>query len=90
MATIDELEIEIEKIKERNERVEMEKTWETSWTRRAVISVFTYLVIALFFLFAGVLNPFVNAIVPALAFILSTATLPFFKNLWLKFIYKGK
>jgi hypothetical protein len=46
------------------------------------------LVIALFFLFAGILNPFVNAIVPAMAFILSTASLPFLKNFWLKYIYK--
>ena len=86
--TIQDLEAEIQKIKERNKRVETEKIWETSWTRKIVISIFTYLVIALFFLFAGVLNPFVNAIVPALAFILSTASLPFFKNLWLKYIYK--
>lgn len=29
-----ELEQEIEQIKERNKRVELDKTWETSWTRR--------------------------------------------------------
>jgi len=64
------------------------KNWETSWARKIIISLFTYLVIALFFLFAGILNPFVNAIVPAMAFILSTASLPFLKNFWLKYIYK--
>ncbi len=88
MATIQELEEEINKIKERNKRVELEKVWETSWIRKILIAAFTYLVISLFFLFAGVSNPFINAIVPALAFVLSTASLPFFKNLWLKFIYK--
>lgn len=88
MATIQELEQEINKIKERNKKVEADKNWETSWARKIIISLFTYLVIALFFLFAGILNPFVNAIVPAMAFILSTASLPFLKNLWLKYIYK--
>lgn len=88
MATIADLEKEIELIKLRNKRVELEKVWETSWSRKVLVATFTYLVIAIFFLFAGVLNPFVNAIVPALAFILSTSSLPFFKNLWLKYIYK--
>lgn len=88
MATIQDLEEEINKIKERNKRVEKDKVWETSWTRRIIVSIFTYFVIAIFFLFAGISNPFVNAIVPALAFILSTASLPFFKNLWIKYIYK--
>ncbi len=88
MATIQDLEREIQKIKERNKRVETEKIWETSWTRKIIISILTYLVISLFFLFASINKPFVNSIVPALAFILSTASLSFFKNLWLKYIYK--
>ena len=88
MAKIDELEIEIEKIKERNKRVETEKAWEISWTRKILVAVFTYLVIALFFLFAGIPNPFVNSIVPAIAFILSTTSLPIFKKFWLEYIHK--
>lgn len=88
MATIQQMEEEINKIKERNRRVETEKMWETSWTRRIIISTFTYLVISLFFLFASIPNPFINAIVPALAFVLSTASVPIFKNLWLKYINK--
>jgi len=88
MATIQQLEEEISKIKERNKRVETEKTWETSWTRRIMIVILTYLVISLFFLFAGVSQPFTGAIVPALAFVLSTASVPIFKNFWLKYISK--
>lgn len=88
MTTVQELEEEINKIKERNRRVESDKAWETSWSRKILVSIFTYLVIALFFLFAGVKDPFINAIVPALAFILSTSSLFFFRNLWLKYIYK--
>ncbi len=88
MATIADLEKEIELIKQRNRRVETEKTWETSWTRKVVVSLLTYFVISTFFLFSGVSQPFTGAIVPALAFILSTASVPIFKNLWLKYINK--
>lgn len=41
--TVKKLEEEVNKIKERNRRVETEKMWETSWTRRIIISTFTYL-----------------------------------------------
>lgn len=88
MASIQDLEEEINKIKERNIRVEADKAWEMSWFRKLLIAVFTYLVIAIFFVFAGVANPFINAIVPALAFILSTASLSFLKDFWKKYIYK--
>lgn len=40
-----ELEQEIEKIKERNKRVELDKIWETSWTRRICICILTYIVV---------------------------------------------
>ena len=84
MATIEELQLEIEEIKKRNQRVEAAKAWETSWTRKIVISILTYIVIVVFFYFAGLPKPFINAIIPAFAFILSTLTVPFFKNWWLK------
>lgn len=88
MASIKELEVEINKIKERNRRVENEKEWETSWIRKILIGVLTYLVISLFFLVAELPNPFINSIVPTLAFILSTLSLSYIKNLWLKYINK--
>ena len=43
MATLKELEREIGKIKQRNKKVEADKAWETSTTRKAIISIFTYL-----------------------------------------------
>ncbi len=88
MATIADLEKEVELIKQRNRRVETEKEWETSWTRRIMVALFTYLVIALFFSFAGIAQPFINAIVPAIAFVLSTLSVPLLRNLWLKYIHK--
>jgi len=38
------LKIEIEKIKGRNRRVEADKAWETSLTRKILIAVLTYFV----------------------------------------------
>jgi hypothetical protein len=79
---------EIQSIKERNTRVEADKAWEVSWTRKGIIAVLTYLVIVLFFIAAGVTSPLVNALVPTLGFILSTLSLGVFKKIWLKEIYK--
>jgi len=75
---------EIELIKERNARVEVDKAWETSLVRKVLVAVLTYIVIVLFFFFADLPSPFVNAIVPTVGFVLSTLSVPLFKRLWLK------
>ncbi len=75
---------EIISIKERNQRVEADKAWETSKTRRFIIAIMTYLVIVFFLWSIDAPNPWLNALVPAVGFILSTLTLPFFKKWWLK------
>ncbi|MFH2028909.1 MAG: hypothetical protein ABIJ08_07240 [Nanoarchaeota archaeon] len=84
MTQLQELKKEIEKIKQRNRKVELDKAWETSLTRKIILAILTYFVIVIFFYFANLPNPFINSIVPALAFVLSTMTLPFVKNVWLK------
>jgi hypothetical protein len=84
MARLDELEKEINKLKERNKKVELDKSWETSFTRRAILIVFTYLAIGLYLNAIQINNPWLNAIVPSVGFLLSTLTLPYFKNLWIK------
>ena len=81
---IKQLEKEIEKIKERNRKVEVDKAWETSYTRRILLVTFTYLAIGFYLQAINVPSPWLNAIVPAVAFMLSTLTLPFFKKIWLK------
>jgi len=43
------IEQEILKIIERNKKVELDKKWETSFTRKILIAVLTYFVIVLFF-----------------------------------------
>jgi len=89
MPSVEELQLEIETIKKRNQRVEADKAWETSWTRKAIILILTYIVIVIFFFFARLPKPFINAIVPAVAFVLSTLTIPLFKKWWLNKYHKS-
>ncbi len=72
---IEELEERIQKIEERNQRVEQAKTWETSIIRRVAIAILPYATIVTFFIAASLPHPWVNAVVPTLAFILSTLSL---------------
>ncbi len=88
MATIQALEKEIQKIKERNQKVEADKAWEISWSRKIVIAGVTYLAIALFLLITNFEKPWESAIIPTVGFLLANMSIPFFKNLWLKYIYK--
>ena len=39
----------IENIKERNKRVELDKAWETSWTRKICIMILTNIVVIIYF-----------------------------------------
>ena len=74
----------IEAIEKRNKRVEMDKAWETSWARKVVVAVLTYVTIAMFFIAAGLPKPFINSLVPTAAFILSTLSLDCLKKIWIK------
>ncbi|HLC51099.1 MAG TPA: hypothetical protein VJH90_01860 [archaeon] len=79
---------ELKHIKERNRRVEEDKAWEISYTRRMLLMIFTYIAIGAYLQAINIPNPWTNAVVPAVAFMLSTLTLPFFKKLWLKHLHK--
>ena len=89
MPTLEQISQDIEQIKSRNLRVEADKALETSLSRRFLVLILTYLVTSLIFLFAGISNPFLNSIVPTVAFALSTLSLPIFKKLLLKYIHKN-
>lgn len=84
MTGIEDLEKEINRLKERNKRVELDKAWETSITRRILLIVFTYIAIGVYLAVIKVEDPWLNAIAPSVGFLLSTLTLPYFKNLWAK------
>jgi len=87
---INAIESELEAIKIRNAKVEADKAWETSLFRKCLIAILTYVVVVLFFYFAGLPKPFINAIVPALGFVLSTLSISIFKNYWVRNFYKSK
>lgn len=72
----------IEDILKRNHRVELDKAWETSWTRRLIIAFLTYLTASVFLKLIGNGEPFLNALVPAGGYIFSTLSLPFVKTWW--------
>lgn len=84
MKSLKELENEIEAIKERNKRVEADKAWETSLVRRIFISVSTYILISLFMFVLGVEKPLLSAIIPAIAYLISTLSLGILKSWWVK------
>ncbi len=81
---MENLEQKIQKIEERNQRVEVDKAWETSWTRRVLLAIFTYISIGVYMWAIEITRSWLNAVVPAVAFMLSTLTMPLFKKLWLK------
>ncbi len=78
----------IQDILERNSRVELDKAWETSKTRRAVIAAITYAVAALFMYRIGVEDFWLNACIPTGGYVLSTLSLPWIKRHWLKYYNK--
>ncbi len=80
-----DLEQKIEAIELRNKRVETDKAWETSRTRKIIIALLTYLTVVLFFIAADLPQPFLNSIIPTIGFLLSTLSLPFFKKIWIKY-----
>ena len=79
----------VNQILERNARVEADKAWETSLTRRCVIAVVTYFVATFFMWRIGVTEPFLNALVPTGGYLLSTLSLGIIKKWWLKKYERG-
>ena len=79
----EELSNEIELIKERNKRVEKDKKWETSWTRRICIMILTYIVVVFYtFITSKINNVFLSSLVPVIGFTLSTLSLSVVRKFW--------
>ena len=78
-----ELEEEIERINQRNKRVELDKKWETSWTRRICICILTYIVVIVYsYIVRNHANIFLSSLVPVIGFTLSTLSLKFIRKIW--------
>lgn len=83
------LELEIEKIKERNKKVELDKAWETSLIRRICICILTYIIVVIYsYLINKVSNIYLSSLVPVIGFTLSTLSLKLIRNIWEKKIEK--
>ena len=80
---IKELRERIDKIEQRNKKVENDKAWETSFLRKIIIIILTYIFAVLYLKVADTTNPYLGAIVPCLGFFLSTLTIKFIKNIWI-------
>ena len=80
-----ELEEEIVKIKERNKKVELDKAWETSWTRKICIMILTYIVVIIYsYVIKEFDNMFLSSLVPVIGYTLSTLSLRLVRNIWEK------
>lgn len=75
------IESRLQKIEERNARVEADKRWEVSPARKFTVAVLTYFVICLFLFVINEQQVFLKAVVPVLGFILATLSLRFIRKL---------
>ena len=80
-----DIEKEIEQIKQRNKRVELDKAWETSWTRKICIMILTYIVVIIYsYVIRNYDNIFLSSLVPVIGFTLSTLSLKLIRKIWEK------
>lgn len=70
-------------IESRNKRVELDKAWETSWTRRILLALFTYLALGIYMWAIDIPRPWLNSLVPTVGFTISTFTMPWLKSKWI-------
>jgi hypothetical protein len=69
-------------IEARNDRVESDKAWETSLTRRGLIVGLTYILAGVYLMMIHREDPWVLAVVPAGGYFLSTLVLSIAKARW--------
>lgn len=84
MQDYDKLNKRLQRIEQRNKRVEADKAWETCFTRVASITVITYIIASVVMWFIGVGDYLLNALIPTIGYILSTQSLPLIKKWWTK------
>ena len=74
---------EISKIHKRNRKVELDKKWETSTTRRIFICILTYIIVLIYsYLVKNYNSVFLTSIVPVIGFALSTLSLKYIRKIW--------
>ena len=82
---MEKLENEIEEIKLRNQKVELDKKWETSGTRKICIGILTYFVVVLYsYCINKISNIWLSSVVPVIGFGISTLSLGAIRKIWEK------
>lgn len=73
----------VEAIEKRNKKVELDKKWETSLTRKICIMLLTYIVVILYsYLIRKYDYIFLTSLVPVIGFALSTLSLKVVRKIW--------
>ncbi len=86
-AEIRSLKQDIRAIQIRNKKVELDKKWETSITRKICICLMTYLIVLIYSLLIRNLTTVAiifTSFVPVIGFTLSTLSLKFIRKIWEK------
>lgn len=81
---IDRLEKELEKIKWRNQKVEADKAWETSCSRKILVAIIIYTIVVIVMYLLKLENIFVSAWIPTAWFLLSTLTINIVKKMYIE------
>ncbi|MDY4996968.1 MAG: hypothetical protein SO108_04640 [Bacilli bacterium] len=80
-----ELEKQLNEIKKRNQRVELDKKWETSYTRKIFIMLITYFVVVIYSIMIQKMDSiWLSSLVPVIGFLLSTLSLKMIRKIWEK------
>lgn len=83
---------EVKAIQIRNKKVELDKKWETSLTRKICICCMTYIIVVIYSLLIRnftTLAIVFTSFVPVIGFMLSTLSLKFIRKIWEKKIKNG-
>lgn len=81
---IQNIEKDLDQIKQRNQRVEADKAWETSWMRIGSVALITYLIALLVMRTIRVERFWLQAFIPTIGYILSTQSLPMIRRWWIR------
>jgi hypothetical protein len=79
----------IARLEARNQRVEANKAWEISWTRRFTIMLMTYVTVVFYLHFVIHIDPWINALVPVIGYFCSTLTISRLKKRFISKLSKS-
>ena len=79
----------IKKLENRQKQADAHAAWQQSWTRTALICAATYAVLAPYMCLAQLNDAWVGAVVPTVAYALSTFQLPAARRAWAARVARG-